>query len=78
LLNGISEVAKKKLGLPVRIGSPQEINGINDVRNPEYATGAGLILFAARGYMNDFYTNSMRNNIWKVGGKMKQWFAEAF
>lgn len=78
LLKGISEKTEKMLGLPVRIGYPHGINGINDVRCPTYATGVGLILFMSRGYMNDFNINGTKKNIWKVGEKMKHWFAEAF
>jgi cell division protein FtsA len=78
LLNGISEKAEKILGMPVRIGYPHGITGINDVRNPMYSTGVGLILFIARGYMNDVNTNGTRRTLWKIGGKIKQWFAEAF
>ncbi len=78
LLKGIREKAEKELGLPVRIGSPQGINGINDIKTPLYAAGAGLVLFASRGYMNDFNTNGARNHIWKLSAIMKSWLAEAF
>ncbi len=78
LLNGMSETAEKILGLPVRIGHPHGISGINDVRNPAYSTGVGLILFTAHGYMNDFNSNISGKTFWKAGQKMKQWFAEAF
>ena len=78
LLKGISEKAERMLELPVRIGYPHGISGINDVRSPTYSTGVGLVLFMAHGFMNDFNINGNKKNIWKVGEKMKQWFAEAF
>lgn len=44
MMTGIAELAEKVFGLPVRIGSPQEVGGLSDrVRIPRYATAVGLL-----------------------------------
>ena len=49
LLNGIAEVAERVLDLPVRVGSPSDLNGLRSiVKSPIYATAVGLILEAWR------------------------------
>jgi cell division protein FtsA len=78
LLKGINETSEKILSLPVRTGYPQGISGINDVKNPMYSSGVGLILFTANGYMNDFNSNGSKKNLWKTGQKIKEWVSEAF
>ncbi len=43
-LPGIKELGRDILGLPVRVGAPQELHGLVDsVSNPAHAVGAGLI-----------------------------------
>ncbi len=43
-LPGIQELGRDILGLPVRVGVPQELHGLVDtVSNPAHAVGAGLI-----------------------------------
>jgi len=48
LLYGIQEFSSEIIGLPPRLGLPgQRIGGLVDlVRNPSYATGVGLLLYA--------------------------------
>jgi cell division protein FtsA len=44
---GIIEMAKKIVGLPVRIGLPAKISGlVDEIMEPSYATNVGLILLA--------------------------------
>ena len=48
-LDGIDEVAEKVFEKPVRIGRPKGVSGIQDAfRKPSYATGIGLLHYAAR------------------------------
>lgn len=48
-LDGIDEVADRVFGKPVRIGHPKGTSGIQEAfRNPSYATGIGLLHYAAR------------------------------
>ena len=49
-LRGIDTTAAEFFGLPVRIGVPSTIAGLTDaVKQPEYATAVGLVLFGPRG-----------------------------
>ena len=48
-LDGIDEIAEKVFGKPVRIGYPRGTSGIQEVfKRPSYATGIGLLHYAAR------------------------------
>ena len=45
-LRGLRELGRQVLGLPVRIGSPQNLQGLIDaVDSPAYATSVGLLLW---------------------------------
>jgi cell division protein FtsA len=47
LTYGAVEVARSKMVLPVRLGSPDPFTGLTDeIQNPQYATLAGLIKYA--------------------------------
>ena len=49
-LRGIETTAAEIFGLPVRIGAPSTVAGLTDsVKQPQYATAVGLILFGPRG-----------------------------
>ena len=49
-LRGIETTAADIFGLPVRVGVPSTIAGLTDsVKQPEYATAVGLVLFGPRG-----------------------------
>ena len=49
LLDGTSEIAEQIFDLPIRRGSPAGVGGLADhVANPAYATGVGLVIYAAR------------------------------
>lgn len=48
-LPGIDVLGREVLHIPVKVGSPTNIYGISDaLRNPAYATGVGLLVWAAR------------------------------
>jgi cell division protein FtsA len=77
LLDGVAEVAESIFNLPTRLGKPQGIKGLVDVvNNPMYATGVGLVLFAAR--HRDAKKFRIRdNNIFnRLMTRMKRWFQE--
>jgi len=49
LLSGMPEAAERVLDLPVRVGGPIGIGGLQDiVSNPIFSTGVGLILYSMR------------------------------
>lgn len=46
---GLAELASETLGLPVRVGAPNNLSGLTDnITSPTYAAGVGLVLWAAR------------------------------
>ncbi len=46
---GISDVGRKVLGLPIRLGKPENITGlIDEIIEPQYSTTAGLILYGGK------------------------------
>ena len=46
---GITDVGKKVLRLPLRIGRPENITGlIDEIIEPQYSTTAGLILYGRK------------------------------
>ncbi|GHD25995.1 cell division protein FtsA [Parahalioglobus pacificus] len=45
-MEGVVELAEEIFHMPVRVGYPQAVQGLNDiVRNPIYATGVGLLMY---------------------------------
>jgi len=78
LLNGMVPVAQDILGMPVRIGAPVGISGLNDVRSPQYAGAVGLVLFAARGSLHENTAQKKPFGFTGIGERMRHWFAEAF
>ncbi|MDW7709752.1 MAG: cell division protein FtsA [Deferrisomatales bacterium] len=80
-LAGAPDLAERVFGLPVRRGTPQEPEGLPDVlRDPAYATGVGLVLYAAR--KRDDLPRDLEaddeNLFAKVTRRMKSWFKEFF
>ncbi len=46
---GVADAAKKVLGLPVRLASPEGVGGLtDDILEPQFATSIGLILYAVK------------------------------
>lgn len=84
LLSGSEEVAEHVFGLPVRIGKPRQVDGLTDtLKDPAYATGVGLVLYAARTMdrKKDLGRNlneSDTNLFAKITRKMKGWFKDFF
>ncbi len=63
-LNGIDDLARDVLGLPVRIGKPEARNHIGGmveyIRKPSMSSAVGLVLFGARGIRGGLYTPVQR------------------
>jgi len=80
-LEGAPELAERVFGLPVRRGFPQETEGLVDaLRDPAFATGVGLVLYASR--RRDDLPRELdaadENLFAKVTRRMKTWFKEFF
>jgi cell division protein FtsA len=77
---GAVELAEKVLRMPVRLGCPQHVDGLEDViHNPIYATGVGLLLYGHQqqqeGRMQPvFFQHGVKN----VFSRMKGWFQGNF
>jgi cell division protein FtsA len=71
-LRNIEPTAAEFFGLPVRVGVPVTVAGLSDtVKQPEYATAVGLVLFGPRG------EGSPQRRLSTVGGalpRLLSWF----
>ncbi|ORU89943.1 MAG: cell division protein FtsA [Cycloclasticus sp. symbiont of Poecilosclerida sp. M] len=72
-VEGLVELAEEVFHMPVRLGCPQYISGLNEVvRNPIYATGVGLLLFGQQNREGEGgEAEGGLSAMWK---KMKSWF----
>jgi cell division protein FtsA len=76
---GLVELAEEIFHMPVRLGIPQYVRGLNDVvRNPVYATGVGLLLFGRQHSPLDERHSLSGVGIRGVWAKMKNWFQGNF
>ncbi|MDQ6930802.1 MAG: cell division protein FtsA [Candidatus Eremiobacteraeota bacterium] len=74
-LSGIEELAEEVFGLPVRVGVPTAVGGLTEaIKQPEYATAIGLVLFGpgGGGALNGHY-NKRSNTLFT---KMGRWFSD--
>ncbi len=79
LLQGIDELAKNMLSMPVRIGMPKTGQIIpNSLHNPMYATGYGLLIFALKSSKNGSMENMQGPLMHKIFVKMKSWISDFF
>jgi cell division protein FtsA len=79
-MEGAVELAEEVFHMPVRLGSPQYVEGLVDViRNPIYATGVGLLLY---GYENmsrrGNRSTPIGGNLGDVWERMRSWFQGRF
>ena len=79
-MEGVVELAEEIFHMPVRVGFPQAIQGLNDiVRNPIYATGVGLLLYAAEHQEEGGTTaNRAKESGESLIEKVKGWFESNF
>jgi cell division protein FtsA len=48
-LEGLVELGQRLLGLPVRVGVPDDIEGLDEsIRGPAFATSVGILLWGLR------------------------------
>jgi cell division protein FtsA len=78
-LKGIEKLAAEKLGLPVRVGHPKNINGpAAVVKNSVYATGVGLLLYAAKREKQMNVDMPRGADISVIADRVRHWFKENF
>ena len=63
LLEGIATVAEARFGIPVRIGVPENMTGLDVPGGPMYSTGVGLVLYGVEEQWNEYddFIESIRN-----------------
>lgn len=77
-VDGCIELAESIFQMPVRIGLPQNVSGLIDVRlNPSFSTAVGLLLYGLQqqGSAQPFVLNRGLPNMWS---RMKNWFQGNF
>jgi len=63
---GIMDVAKKGIGLPVRVGVPEKVDGlIDEILDPSYATTIGLILVGKNRIQKESFELKSFRRIWR-------------
>ena len=79
-MEGVVELAEEIFHMPVRVGSPQGVQGLTDiVRNPIYATGVGLLQYGMA-HQEDGISSSPRYSSASEGlfTRMKAWVRSNF
>ena len=77
-MDGTIELARAKLGMPVRLGQPLGTKGLdNIVKNPIYATGIGLLKYRHKSKENKIRVRES-NTFDRALDSMKKWFSEFF
>ncbi len=71
-LRNLEFTAAEFFGLPVRIGVPSTVAGLTDsVKQPEYATAVGLVLFGPRGDASPHRRSGSAHGMWT---RFATWF----
>lgn len=69
---GLVELAEEIFHVPVRMGGPQHVTGLNEVvKNPIHSTGVGLLIYG-REHQNQGKSYDIDGSGWL--SKMKNWF----
>jgi len=79
-MEGAVELAEEVFHMPVRLGSPQYVEGLMDViRNPIHATGVGLLLYGYESLSRrSTRSTPISSNLGDIWGRMKAWFGGQF
>ena len=79
-MEGAVELAEEIFHVPVRLGSPQYVEGLIDVvRNPIHATGVGLLLYGRDSLDIGSYSKiSIKNGLLEKWNLVKHWLQKQF
>ena len=73
-MEGVVDLAEEIFHAPVRVGSPNNVCGLDDiVRNPIYSTGVGLLLYGLKQYQEQGGVKGGEHKIHLVS-RVKNWF----
>lgn len=75
---GVVELAEEVLRMPVRLGIPSGVMGLNDtISDPVYATGVGLLIYLEQQQKDSLLpANALEQNSGGVFSKIKRWVAQ--
>ena len=72
-VEGAQELAEEVFHAPVRLGSPEKIEGFSEViRNPIYATSIGLLLYGQKQMQEDHMNYILRDK--NIISRLSRWF----
>jgi cell division protein FtsA len=78
-MEGAIELAEEVFHVPVRLGMPVGVKGLNDViTNPIHSTGVGLLLYARDNALPGNRGRSIGGNAKNMVDRMKSWFQGNF
>ena len=78
-MEGLVELAEEIFHMPVRLGIPQSVTGLNDVvRNPVFATAVGLLLFGRQQQALGDRHAAVGAGFRGLWARMKNWFTGNF
>ena len=73
---GLLELAENVFHMPVRLGLPQYVTGLDDaIADPAYATGVGLLIYAQQHRFAAGPDYAESKGLW---GRMREWFRGNF
>ena len=81
-LTGLTELAARILGRPVRIGRPLGVSGLRDIaKGPAFAVAAGLLVYPQVAHLEHFESRASRQLMTGSGGyiaRVGRWLRESF
>ena len=78
-MEGVIELAEEIFHMPVRLGIPQFVSGLaENVKNPIYATGVGLLLHGQKQIQDRMTGISVNGGVKGIFGRMKSWYPVSY
>ena len=78
-MEGLMELAESVFQMPVRLGVPQSVIGIEEVlHNPIYATGVGLLIYAKQNRFSGHALPREARGLRAIWARMRSWFQGNF
>ena len=75
LLEHMEELAEQIFDLPVRVGVPENLEGLAEVvDSPQWATGVGLVIYGMRHDPAGGFRARSGKMLGKLGSRMRDWF----
>ncbi|MGK5094363.1 cell division protein FtsA [Deltaproteobacteria bacterium TL4] len=79
IMPGADELAHEVLKLPVRVGFPENVSGLQElIYSPKYATSVGLVRYGLNNQSKVRFSGDETNLFHKVSRRMKDWLHEFF